>query len=53
MGTEGTHLYGDRAPHNLQYVVLVASANLTQERVLTGTSNQIVVTDNGAGCTGV
>jgi len=51
MGTEGTHLYGDRAPHNLQYVVLVASSNLTQERVLTGTSNQITVTDNGAGST--
>ena len=51
MGTEGTHLYGDRAPHNLQYVVLVASANLTQERVLTGTANQITVTDNGAGST--
>ena len=49
MGTEGTHLYGDRAPHNLQYVVLVASANLTQERVLTGTANQITVTDGGAG----
>jgi len=49
--TEGTHLYGDRAPHNLQYVVLVASANLTQERVLTGTANQITITDNGAGST--
>ena len=46
---EGTHLYGDRAPHNLQYVVLVASANLTQERVLTGTANQITITDGGAG----
>ncbi len=48
---EGTHLYGDRAPHNLEYVVLTVSDNLTSERVLTGTANQIALTDNGAGGT--
>lgn len=49
MATEGTHLYGDRAPHNEQFVVLSASSNLTLERVLTGTANQITITDGGAG----
>lgn len=49
--SDGTHLYGDRAPHNEEFVVLSASNKLTEERVLTGTSNQIVVTDNGAGST--
>src|SRR3990167_1750154 len=32
-----------------QYVVLSADATLTDERVLAGTANQIVVTDGGAG----
>jgi len=47
--TEGTPLYGDRAPSNEEFVVLTASSNLTQERVLTGTANQITITDSGAG----
>lgn len=42
---------GSPAPNNAQYVVLALDATLTQERVLTGTANQIVVTDNGAGST--
>ena len=50
MGT-GTPLYGDRAPTIGQYVVIAGSALLDNERTLTGTSNQIVVTDNGAGST--
>lgn len=33
------------------FVTLAASTTLTNERVLTGTANQIVVTDNGAGST--
>lgn len=33
------------------YVVTAAVPGLTSERILTGTSNQIVVTDNGAGST--
>lgn len=37
------------APVNAQYVTLVADATLTQERVLTGTANQIIITDGGAG----
>ena len=37
------------APVDAQYVVLVANATLTVERVLTGTANEIVVTDGGAG----
>lgn len=39
------------APSSSQYVVLSADATLTAERVLTGTANQIVLTDNGAGST--
>jgi hypothetical protein len=50
MGT-GTPLYGDRAPTIGQYVVIAGSALLDNERTLTGTANQIVVTDNGAGST--
>ena len=49
--SEGTPLYGDRAPTIGQYVVIAGSALLDNERTLTGTSNQIVVTDNGAGST--
>lgn len=48
---KGTPLYGDRAPTIGQYVVIAVSSLLDNERVLTGTSNQIVVTDNGAGST--
>ena len=47
----GTPLYGDRAPTIGQYVVIAGSALLDNERTLTGTTNQIVVTDNGAGST--
>lgn len=37
------------APRNAQYVVLTANGVLTDERALTGTANQVVITDNGAG----
>ena len=37
------------APVGAQYVALVANATLTNERVLAGTANQIVVADSGAG----
>lgn len=40
---------GGGAPTDAQYVVMVADAALTHERVLTGTANEIVVTDGGAG----
>jgi hypothetical protein len=39
------------APSNSQYVTLATDANLSAERVLTGTANQITVTDGGAGST--
>ena len=39
------------APTDASYVVLGANSDLQNERVLTGTSNQITVTDNGAGST--
>lgn len=39
------------APIDAQYVTLATNATLTNERVLTGTSNQITITDNGAGGT--
>lgn len=39
------------APLAGQYVTLATHADLTQERVLTGTANQITITDNGAGST--
>jgi len=37
------------APVGAQYVTLATDATLTNERVLTGTANQIIVTDGGAG----
>jgi hypothetical protein len=37
------------APTDASYVCLAANGNLTNERVLTGTANQIVITDSGAG----
>ena len=37
------------APVGAQYVVIALDATLTAERVLTGTANQITVTDGGAG----
>ena len=39
------------APYDATYVTLSVDATLTAERVLTGTSNQITITDNGAGST--
>lgn len=39
------------APADASFVTLATNATLTAERVLTGTANQIVVTDNGAGST--
>ena len=40
---------GGGAPTDAQYVTLVVNATLTQERVLTGSLNEIVITDGGAG----
>lgn len=37
------------SPVDAEYVVLTANGTLTAERILTGTTNQIVVTDGGAG----
>lgn len=42
---------GGGAPTDAKYVTLATNATLTQERVLTGTANQITITDNGAGST--
>lgn len=39
------------APDNAQYVTLATNATLTNERVLTGTTQEINITDNGAGST--
>lgn len=39
------------APVGAQYVTLATDATLTSERVLTGTANQVIITDNGAGST--
>lgn len=39
------------APANAQFVTLGNSASLSAERVLTGTSDQIIITDNGANST--
>ena len=40
---------GNAAPANATYVTLSTSAALANERVLTGTANQVIVTDGGAG----
>jgi hypothetical protein len=40
---------GGGAPTDAQYVTIAADATLTDERILTGTANQVVVTDGGAG----
>ena len=37
---------GGAAPSNAEYVTIGAEAGLTQERALTGTADQIIVTDN-------
>lgn len=39
------------APFDAQFVTLATNATLSNERVLTGTANQITLTDNGAGST--
>ena len=39
------------APSEATFITLSVNTTLTDERVLTGTSNQIVLTDNGAGST--
>ena len=40
---------GGGAPTTAQYVTLAVDGTLTNERVLTGTANQVVLTDGGAG----
>lgn len=40
-----------RAPSSASYVTLGTNSSLTSERVLTGTANQITITDGGAGST--
>lgn len=42
---------GSVAPTNATYVTLTTNATLTNERVLTGTANQVIINDNGAGST--
>jgi hypothetical protein len=49
--SNGTTKENSGAPFDAQYVLLGTNTTLTQERVLTGTSNQITITDNGAGNT--
>ena len=46
-----TYGAGDRAPRNPSYLTLGTDGNIDNERVLTGTANQIVLADNGAGST--
>ena len=46
-----TQATGSAAPTDATYVTLTTNATLTNERVLTGTANQITLTDNGAGST--
>lgn len=42
---------GTGAPIGALYITLAVDGTLTAERVLTGTANQIILTDNGAGST--
>lgn len=46
-----TQSSGGSAPTDATYVTLSTNVTLTNERVLTGTANQITITDNGAGST--
>lgn len=46
-----TQSSGGGAPSDATFVTLSVNATLTNERVLTGTANQITITDNGAGST--
>ncbi len=50
-GTTDTKLNGGGggAPVDATYVTLSTNATLTNERVLTGTANQIIISDGGAG----
>lgn len=49
--TETPAAGGGGAPTNASYVVLGLNGTLTDERVLTGTANQVIIADNGAGST--
>lgn len=42
---------GGGAPVNASYVTATSNGTLMDERILTGTANQIIITDNGAGST--
>lgn len=42
---------GGAAPFDAKYVTLATDVTLTNERVLTGTTSQVIITDNGAGST--
>jgi hypothetical protein len=42
---------GGGAPDNATYVVISLDPTLSDERVLTGTANQVIINDNGAGST--
>lgn len=46
-----TQSSGGGAPSDATFVTLSTNATLTNERVLTGTANQVTITDNGAGST--
>ena len=52
---DGTHIVDDPtssvAPSDAAYVTIGNTASLPNERAIVGTSNQITVTDNGAGST--
>lgn len=49
--TAGVLSWSTVVPTDASFVTIAASSGLSAERVLTGTSNQIVVTDNGANST--
>lgn len=49
LGTGSAGGGGGGAPTDAQYVTLAVDATLTNERVLTGSANEIVITDGGAG----
>lgn len=51
MSTNAVSQSGSIAPLSAQYVTLALDSTLTAERVLTGTANQITITDNGANST--
>ncbi|MBU1045568.1 hypothetical protein KJ616_00405, partial [Patescibacteria group bacterium] len=44
----GNLSWGQTGVNDAEYVVLTANSALTDERVLTGTADQIILTDNGA-----